>query len=117
VSLFAAACLLLVDASSFAVTRTFTATGDVGSWAWTPTRRRIHRGDRIRWTNPTSVSHKVVAYGGNWSYDRTVPSGETIRKRFRRRGRFRFRCTIPGHSELSADGVCSGMCGRVVVRR
>jgi plastocyanin len=76
--------------------------------------RRIHRNDRIRWVNNQGTNHNIRSYGGNWRYRRSLGPGTRRSKRFRRRGNFKFRCSI--HSSLS-NGQCSGMCGRVRVRR
>ena len=107
--------LLLPGSPILGATKSFRASGSPGDFSWSPGIQRIAKGDAIRWRNPLSGSHKVVSYGVNWSYDKTVAAGESVRKRFRKRGRFKFRCTLTGHSSLS-DGVCSGMCGKVVVR-
>ena len=80
---------------------------------WTPTTVRISTGDAIRW-KAISNTHTVTAYGGNWHFDQNLPMGAVLRHTFRRAGTFRFRCRI--HSTL-VNGRCSGMCGRVVVRR
>jgi plastocyanin len=95
------------------------ATGDSPStYRWTPDFRHIIKGDRVVWRNPTSVSHRVVAYRGRWSKNTTIGPGETTRKRFRRTGTYKYRCTVPGHSTLSADeSNCDGMCGVVHVTR
>jgi plastocyanin len=79
---------------------------------WSPTTVRISEGDMIKW-DAVSGSHTVSAYGGRWAFNRQLPNG-TVRSRiFRDAGTFRFRCMI--HSTLT-NGICSGMCGKVVVR-
>ena len=84
-------------------------------WRWRPVERTIGKGDRIVWTNPTSRTHTVTAYGGNWTKNTSISPGERTGKKFRRRGTFRFRCVVEGHSALDG-GRCVGMCGKVVVR-
>jgi plastocyanin len=79
---------------------------------WSPTTVRISRGDIIKW-RAVSGSHTVTAYGGNWAFNKDLSTGDVEDRTFRRAGTFRFRCTI--HSTL-ANGQCSGMCGKVVVR-
>jgi plastocyanin len=79
--------------------------------SWNPTRVTIGTGDTVRWRS-TSGTHTVTAYGGGWSKNTRISSGESTRKTFNSTGRFTFRCTI--HSTLTS-GDCSGMCGRVVV--
>ena len=83
-----------------------------GAYVWKPSSKSIPKGDRISWRNPTSVTHNVVAYGGNWSYSRTIAPGDRAAKTFKRRGIFRYRCTI--HSVKTSTG-CTGMCGRINV--
>ena len=91
------------------------AGSEADGWRWRPVERIISRGDRIVWTNPTSRTHTVTAYGGNWSKNTAISPGERTSARFRRSGTFRFRCVTQGHSAIS-NGRCVGMCGRVVVR-
>ena len=83
-------------------------------FAWDPSFRHITKGDRIVWKNTTQASHRVVAYKGRWSKNTTIGPGERTRKRFRRTGTYKYRCTLPGHSTLT-DGNCQGMCGTVHV--
>jgi plastocyanin len=78
---------------------------------WSPTTVRISAGDGIRW-KAVSNSHTVTAYRGGWRFDESLASGQAVRHRFAAAGIFRFRCRI--HSSL-VNGVCSGMCGKVVV--
>lgn len=81
---------------------------------WSPFRQRSAPGQRVVWTNPTGIDHTVTAYGGNWSKNVTIASGERTGKVFRRTGRFRYRCKI--HSHL-AGTECHGMCGVIRVAR
>ena len=78
---------------------------------WTPARVKIDPGTRVEWL-ALNYDHVLVAYGDNWTFDHSLPEGASVTKRFRRRGIFLFRCTI--HSTL-VNGVCQGMCGKVVV--
>jgi len=116
------ATIVLGAAPSNSATRRINAAGSPGAWRWDPGIRRIHKGDRIVWANDTSASHRVTAYRGSWSKDSAIAPGETTRKRFRKRGLFKFRCTVgegtaAAHSTLNSDGTCNGMCGRIRVRR
>ena len=54
----------------------------------------------------------VTAYKGNRNKNVTLSQGQTTSFTFNNAGVYKFRCTI--HSTLS-NGVCSGMCGKVVV--
>ena len=78
---------------------------------WTPARVKIDPGTRVEWL-ALNYDHVLVAYGDNWTFSHSLPEGASVTKRFRRRGIFLFRCTI--HSTL-VNGVCQGMCGKVVV--
>ncbi len=113
----AAGLLTAVPAASLGDTVGVRAAGSVGTWRWDPDFRHITKGDRVRWRNPTNVTHRVVAYRGRWSKSTSIAPGESTSKRFRRAGSYLYRCTVTGHSRLSSDGTCSGMCGEVHVTR
>lgn len=82
------------------------------SQTWSPDFKHVVPGTRVIWKNPTSVTHNVTAYSSNWSKATTIPAGERTRKRFKKKGTFKYRCTI--HSTL-VNGDCNGMCGVVHV--
>jgi plastocyanin len=79
---------------------------------WRPAHTFIGRGDRVRWTNPTSRVHDVKAYGGGWSFSTVLDPGESATRRFRQRGTYKFRCVR--HSAV-VSGKCQGMCGLIHV--
>lgn len=107
--------LVWVPLASTAATSRIRAAERDGQSVWSPTSRTISKGDRIVWRNPTSRDHTVTAWSSNWRKNTSIAPGESTRKRFRRRGVFKFRCTTPGHSAIQ-DGRCIGMCGKVTVR-
>lgn len=78
---------------------------------WSPTTVRISTGDTIKW-KAVSGTHTVTAYGGNWTFNHDLATGQVEDRTFRHAGTFRFRCMF--HSTLT-NGHCSGMCGKVVV--
>ena len=78
---------------------------------WSPARVSIDRGDRVRW-RAVSGTHTVRAYGGNWTFSERINAGESVSRRFRRAGTYRFFCSIHGNV---SGGDCTGMCGRVRV--
>ncbi len=84
------------------------------TFKWMPDFRHITKGNRVRWTNPTGATHRVVAYSNNWTKNTSIAPGERTSKVFRTTGAYFYRCTRPGHSTL-ANGDCSGMCGEVHV--
>jgi hypothetical protein len=109
--------LVLGEATAvFAATFNVKAVRVAGGWRWRDAsgdqHTYINRGDYIRWRNPTSRTHNVVSYGGNWSYARTLAPGQRVRRRFTTTGNFRYRCTR--HSAL-VNGRCSGQCGIIHV--
>jgi plastocyanin len=80
-------------------------------YVWSPKVRSIVPGTTIRW-RAVDGSHNVKSRGANWSYFRSLPIGTSVARTFNRRGTFRYFCTIHGSV---TNGVCSGMCGRIVV--
>lgn len=82
-----------------------------GRYVWRPASRSIAVGDRVRW-RAVDGSHNLKSRGANWSFFRNLPQGTTVGRTFNRRGTFRYYCTIHGSVQ---NGVCTGMCGRIVV--
>ncbi|MGH2671538.1 MAG: cupredoxin domain-containing protein [Actinomycetota bacterium] len=80
-------------------------------FVWSPTVRTITPGTIVRW-RAVDGSHNVRSRGSNWSYFRNLPLGTSVARTFNRRGTFRYYCTIHGGV---VNGVCTGMCGRIVV--
>jgi plastocyanin len=56
-------------------------------------------------------SMSTVSVSGSTPF-RSLPVGTSVTRTFNRRGTFRYYCTIHGNV---VNGVCSGMCGRIVV--
>jgi plastocyanin len=79
---------------------------------WRPAHTFIGRGDRVRWSNPTSRVHDLKAYGGGWSFSTVLDPGETATRKFRQHGTYKFRCVR--HSGI-VSGKCQGMCGLIHV--
>jgi plastocyanin len=78
---------------------------------WRPKTTNIAHGTKVTW-KAVSGSHTVTAYKGSWSKNTSISAGQSTSFTFKNAGVYKFRCTI--HSTLS-NGVCSGMCGKVVV--
>lgn len=107
--------MLVMGGPSGADTFRVKATGsEAEGWRWKPATRHVAVGDRVVWKNPTDKTHTVTAYGRGWKKDVKLSPGESTRKRFRKTGTFKYRCTVTGHSSVS-DGRCVGMCGKVRV--
>ena len=97
----------MADAVTVGVRGVFNGT----RYVWSPKTRTISRGTAVRWRS-VDGTHTVKSRGANWSYFRNVPLGASVARTFNRRGTFRYYCTI--HGSIS-NGVCTGMCGRIVV--
>jgi plastocyanin len=80
---------------------------------WKPKAISIHKGTKVTW-KAVSGTHTVSAYKGRWKKNTSLRKGGTTSFTFKRRGVFKYRCLIRGHSSL-VNGVCSGMCGKVTV--
>ena len=78
---------------------------------WKPHKVSVAKGTKVVW-KAVSGTHTVTAYSKNWSKNTTISQGSTTSFTFKKAGTYKFRCTI--HSTL-VNGVCSGMCGKVVV--
>ena len=78
---------------------------------WKPKITNITHGTKVTW-KAISGNHTVTAYKGHWSKNTRINQGQSTSFTFSNAGVYKFRCTF--HSTLS-NGVCSGMCGKVVV--
>lgn len=103
------ACILVVSFMSAAQARPVVVRGIATHWS--PASVTVARGGIVKWRG-VSKYHDVIAYGGNWSFHKSLPAGVTAQRRFTRAGTFRFRCTY--HSTLIGTR-CTGMCGSVRV--
>jgi plastocyanin len=80
---------------------------------WKPKAVSINVGGKVTW-KAVSGSHTVSAYKGPWNKNTSLSQGSTTSFTFKKRGVYKYRCLISGHSTL-VNGVCSGMCGKVTV--
>jgi len=80
-------------------------------YRWKPHAVTVAVGTKVSWTAVTG-SHTVTSYKGKWKKSTTLAQGTTTSFTFATAGVYKFRCTF--HSTL-VNGVCSGMCGKVVV--
>jgi len=64
----------------------------------------VERGTRVRWVNRGSNPHTTTSTKGLW--DKDIPVGGAASRVFKKRGTFRYICTI--HAD-------QGMRGKVVV--
>ncbi|MGH2755490.1 MAG: cupredoxin domain-containing protein [Actinomycetota bacterium] len=108
----AAAGALVVASAPAPVSGATTRVRATDNRSWSPKTKRVVKGTRVVWRNSTGQSHNVVSYRGRWNKSSSLPDGSKTSFKFRKRGNFRYRCTI--HSRLD-DGKCEGMCGKVKV--
>jgi plastocyanin len=87
------------------------AVGGASGFRWMPHFVHVAAGTKVVWKSVKGV-HTVTAYRGRWKKNTTITRGATTSFRFRSAGVYRFRCRF--HSVL-VNGVCKGMCGKVVV--
>ncbi|HEX4942533.1 MAG TPA: hypothetical protein VFW51_08355 [Actinomycetota bacterium] len=97
----------IADAVTVGVRGVFNGT----RYVWSPKVRDVARTTTVRW-RAVDGNHNVKSRSPNWNYFRSIPNGTSVTRTFNRRGTFRFYCTI--HGDV-ANGVCSGMCGSIVV--
>src|SRR3954470_21671209 len=74
------------------------------SLTFKPRTVNINKGAKVVWKNTCSCTHTVTATSNNWNKDTTIQSGDTTGFTFKRRGTYRYQCTIH-----------DGMTGKVVV--
>ncbi len=78
---------------------------------FSPKTKSVPKGTKVVWKD-AGGTHTVTAYSKNWTKNTTLSGTASTRFTFKRAGVYKYRCTI--HSTLSG-GVCSGMCGKIVV--
>jgi plastocyanin len=105
------AAAMLVTTAGVGVAKTFRVKA-TSSDSWKKVHTYIGKGDTVRWSNPDSEAHDLTAYGGGWKMSQQLEPGATAKKRFKKKGTFRYRCVI--HSGI-VGGACKGMCGFVHV--
>ncbi len=64
----------------------------IGDNFFTPKRITIDAGERVKWTNNGQETHTTTSKTGLW--DKTVVPGDTVGKRFKKEGTYRYLCTI-----------------------
>jgi plastocyanin len=69
-----------------------------------PKTLNVHKGTKVVWKNTCSCTHTVTATSNNWNKNTTIQSGDTTSFTFKRRGTYKYHCTIH-----------AGMSGKVVV--
>jgi plastocyanin len=86
-----------------------------GALSYSPRTAHVNKGRKVKWTNEGTVSHTVTFHKkpkkariGSF----TLAAGESKKRKIRKAGVYKYRCTVPGHSTLK-DGKCTGMCGKV----
>jgi len=103
--------MLLVSTGGVGIAQTYTVKA-TSKDAWKKVHTYIGKGDKVVWKNPDSETHDLNAYGGGWRLSEELSPGERVKKRFKKKGTFRYRCVV--HSGI-VGGACDGMCGFVHV--
>jgi plastocyanin len=80
-------------------------------YKWKPHAVSVATGTKVVW-KAVNGTHTVTAWKGKWSKSTTIAQGTQTSFTFKAAGVYKFRCLF--HSTL-VNGVCSGMCGKVVV--
>jgi plastocyanin len=103
----------IAQGSTDATSVAHVAVGKSGN-VYSPAKLKVAVGTKVVWKNDstTGVSHTVTAYGGNWSKSVVLAPGQTTSFTFNKKGTYKYHCKF--HSTLS-KGVCSFMCGVIVV--
>jgi plastocyanin len=107
----ATAAALLVTTAGAGLAKTATVKARSND-TWKKVHTYIGKGDSVRWKNPDTEVHDLNAYGGGWKLSEELSPGESVKKRFKKKGTFRYRCVV--HSGI-VGGKCQGMCGFVHV--
>ena len=105
------AVILLVTMSGSVFAKTYTVKAVSGE-KWRKVHTYIGKGDSVTWKNADSEEHDLTAYGGGWKLSEQMAPGDSVKHRFKKKGTYRYRCTI--HSGI-VNGACQGMCGFVHV--
>jgi plastocyanin len=57
----------------------------------------VHKGAKVVWKNVCSCTHTVTSTSSNWSKNTTLQSGDTTSFTFKRKGTYKYHCTIHAH--------------------
>jgi plastocyanin len=81
------------------------------NFRWRPKTTSVSTGTKVVW-KARQGNHNVHAYGGNWRKNVDIPFGTKTAHTFRTAGTYKFYCRF--HATVT-HGICSGMCGKIVV--
>jgi plastocyanin len=100
--------------------RAVTADNATG-FAFQPKVKRIKKGASVTWVNKTGQAHTLVFYKRpakikKFTLNPQGSSGDSKKRRFPKRGTYKYFCTQQGHSIKDGDSCTGGMCGTVRVR-
>jgi plastocyanin len=93
-----------------------------GSLSYSPKVAHVKKGKNgktVKWTNMGTGTHTVSfwkkpKHSGAKSF--SLAEGASKKRTLKKAGTYKYRCKILAHSSLS-NGHCSGMCGKIVVRK
>ena len=108
---FAAMLVLALTVQAAGAAVVIKGVSTTSGFRWKPHAVSVAVGTKVTWKAVTGT-HTVTSYKGKWSKSTTIRPGAPTSFTFKAAGVYRFRCIF--HSTLTS-GVCSGMCGKVVV--
>jgi plastocyanin len=69
----------------------------------------VDAGTSVTWTNDDSSEHTVTSASDKWSFDESVPGGESVEHTFEESGVYDVYCTIHGSADLSGMSMKVGV--------
>jgi plastocyanin len=63
------------------------------TFSFSPTTKTIHKGVRVKWTNPSGFKHHIKFTNGV-TFNKVVPIGGSVSHVFHHKGTFHYHCTI-----------------------
>lgn len=74
-----------------------------------PPNIHVDVGTTVTWTNDDGYEHTVSSASENWSFDKSVPGGESVTYTFEESAVYDVYCTIHGGSDLSGMSMKVGV--------
>ena len=98
IALIAVLAILIAGATPSLATTTRKVTivssgGLYPTFSFSPTTKTIHKGVRVKWTNPSGHKHRIKFTNGI-TFTKVVPIGGSVSRVFHHKGTFHYHCTI-----------------------
>ncbi|HVL65535.1 MAG TPA: plastocyanin/azurin family copper-binding protein [Actinomycetota bacterium] len=111
--------LALLPAASHGATTTVKAVDSSTGWAFSPKSKTVVKGTTVKWVGQSETIHQIGFYkkpAGVSMAGFSLSPGDSKKRTFKKKGVYKYRCTMPSHSTLSEDKkTCVGMCGQIKV--